>query len=87
MGGPENGNFRILYVVKISLRRWVGGSKKPQNNHTIKPNSCMYPFSEKFVIISVLDCAVRAAPWARAANFVKKPPLIVNLIYLELKGF
>ena len=27
------------------------------------------------------------APWARAANFVKKPPLIVNVNYLELKGF
>ena len=31
MGGPENGNFPLLYVVKMSLRRWVGGSKKPQN--------------------------------------------------------
>ena len=28
-----------------------------------------------------------AAPWARAANFVKKPPLIVNVTYLELNGF
>ena len=27
------------------------------------------------------------APWARAANFVKKPPLIVNVTYLELNGF
>ena len=25
-------------------------------------------------------------PWARAANFVKKPPLIVNDTYLELNG-
>ena len=31
MGGPEKGNFPLLYVVKMSLRRWVGGSKKPQN--------------------------------------------------------
>ena len=31
MGGPENGNFPLLYVVKMSLRRWVGGSKKAQN--------------------------------------------------------
>ena len=31
MGGPENGNFPLLYVMKTSLRRWVGGSKKPQN--------------------------------------------------------
>ena len=27
MGGPENGNFPLLYVVKMPLRRWVGGSK------------------------------------------------------------
>ena len=31
MGGPENGNFPLLYVVKMSLRRWVGEAKKPQN--------------------------------------------------------
>ena len=31
VGGPENGNFPLLYVMKMSLRRgWVGGSKKPQ---------------------------------------------------------
>ena len=34
VGGPENGNFPLLYVVKMSLRRWVGGSKKPQNTLT-----------------------------------------------------
>ena len=28
LGGPENGNFPLLYVVKMSLRRWVGGFKK-----------------------------------------------------------
>ena len=28
MGGPEN--FPLLYLVKMSLRRWMGGSKKPQ---------------------------------------------------------
>ena len=27
VGGPENGNFPLLYVMKMSL----GGSKKPQN--------------------------------------------------------
>ena len=34
MGGPENGNFPLLYVVKMSLCRWVGGSKKPENTLT-----------------------------------------------------
>ena len=41
MGDPENGNFALLYVVKMSLRRWVGGSKKPQNtlrNLKMAPN-------------------------------------------------
>ena len=28
------GNFPLLYVVKMSLRRWVGGSIKPQNTLT-----------------------------------------------------
>ena len=31
---PENGNFPLLYVVKMSLCRWVGGSEKPQNTLT-----------------------------------------------------
>ena len=35
LGGPENGNFPLLYVVKMSLRRWVGGSKKPQNTQYV----------------------------------------------------
>ena len=26
-------------------------------------------------------------PWARAANFVKKPPFIVNVTYSKLNGF
>ena len=31
--------------------------------------------------------AAHGAPWARAANFVKKPPLIFNVTDLELNGF
>ena len=34
VGGPENDNFSLLYVVKMTLCRWVGGSKKPQNTLT-----------------------------------------------------
>ena len=34
LGGPENDNFPLLYVVKMSLRRWMGGSKRPQNTLT-----------------------------------------------------
>ena len=25
VGGPENANFPLPYVVKMSFRRWVGG--------------------------------------------------------------
>ena len=32
VGGSENGNFPLLYEVKMSLRRVLGGSKKPQNH-------------------------------------------------------
>ena len=32
--GPENGNFPFLHVVKMSLRRWVCGSKKHQHTLT-----------------------------------------------------
>ena len=28
MVGPGNGNFPLLYLVKISLHRWVGGSRR-----------------------------------------------------------
>ena len=34
VGGPEKSHFSLLYVMKMSLRRWVGGSKKPQNTLT-----------------------------------------------------
>ena len=33
-GGTENDNFPLLYVMKMSLCRGVGGSKKPQNTLT-----------------------------------------------------
>ena len=37
MGSPENGNFPLFYVVKMSLRKWAGGSKNPQTPlHNIK---------------------------------------------------
>ena len=31
MSGPENGNFPLLYVMKMSLHRGLGSSRKPQN--------------------------------------------------------
>ena len=40
-GGSENGNFPLLYAMKMPLRtRWVGGSKKPPNT---LPNIKMVP--------------------------------------------
>ena len=39
MGGPEKSNFSLLCVVKMSLRRKVGGSKKPTFSlHTVRKN-------------------------------------------------
>ena len=35
MGGPENGNFPLLYALKMSLHRWAGGSKNAQNTLTL----------------------------------------------------
>ena len=40
MGGPENGNFPLLYVLKMSLSRWVRGSetlKTPLRNIKMAP--------------------------------------------------
>ena len=33
-GWSRKWQFPLLYVVKMSLRRWVGGLKKPQNTLT-----------------------------------------------------
>ena len=33
VGGPENGNFPLLNVVKMSLRRWVGGWFRKASKH------------------------------------------------------
>ena len=46
MGGPENGNFPLLYVVKMSLLRWVGGSEKPQNTLTLYKNGPLYEIDD-----------------------------------------
>ena len=39
MGGPENGNFPLLYIVKMSLRRWVVQTslKTPLRNIKMAP--------------------------------------------------
>ena len=52
MGGPENGNFPLLYVVKMSLCRWVGGSKSLKTPlHNIK----MAPKAGKAAALSKLS--------------------------------
>ena len=33
VGGPENGNFSLLYLVKMSLRAEVGGWFKKASKH------------------------------------------------------
>ena len=32
--GSVDGNFPLIYLIKMPLRREVGGSKEPQNNLT-----------------------------------------------------
>ena len=54
MGGPENGNFPLLYVVKVSLRRWVGGSEKPQ---TPLRNIKMAPYYCGWIVATFQHCA------------------------------
>ena len=49
MGGPENGYFPLLYVVKMSLRRWVvqKSLKTPLRNIKMAPNyDYQYSFLE-----------------------------------------
>ena len=43
MGGPENGNFPLLYVVKMSLRGWVGGWVVQKSLKTALRNIKMAP--------------------------------------------
>ena len=38
VGESENGNFSLLYVLKVSLRRGVDASKKSQNSPTQDQN-------------------------------------------------
>ena len=53
--------------------------------YQVKPNSCMYPFSEKLVIIFLLNCAV-CAPRARTAQSSKK--MMTSIVEsLLLKSF
>ena len=42
VGGPENGNFLLLYVMKMPLRRWVGCQKSfktPLHNIKMVPKT------------------------------------------------
>ena len=43
VGGPENGNFPLLYVVKMSLRRWVVQKRLKTSLRNIKmaPNTVL----------------------------------------------
>ena len=51
MGGPENGNFPLLYVVKMSLRGWVvqKSLKTPLRSIKMAPKPCppSYKYSKK----------------------------------------
>ena len=38
-------------------------------------------------LLDYLKADGQATPWTRVANFVKKPPVIVNVTYFKLNGF
>ena len=49
MGGPEKGNFPLLYVIKMSLRRWLGGWVVPKSLKTPLRNIKMVPNPDEFL--------------------------------------
>ena len=60
MGGPENGNFPLLYVVKMSFRWWVGSLKTPLCNIKVAPyvkinRNLRTPFSDWSAIQTYFD--------------------------------
>ena len=57
MGGPENGIFPLLYVVKISLHRWVGGSKSlkaPLRNIKMAPLGMQDDTLNKSIVFTIV---------------------------------
>ena len=36
VGGTDNGNFFLIYELKMCLRRRMGGSKRPKHPYVIK---------------------------------------------------
>ena len=51
VGGPENGNFPLLYVMKMSLhRRWVVLKRLKTPLRNIK----MAPYLHKLLVLEVL---------------------------------
>ena len=83
---------------KLSISAWPRRDQTP-NGHwckrlNISPTNFPYeqPLLQAFASnfpwrLLAAATGAGAAPWARATNFVKKLPFIVNVTYLEINGF
>ena len=55
MGDPENGNFPLIYVVKMSLRTYLGGwvvqrsLNTPLRNIKMAPNTTTPPLNKQIL--------------------------------------
>ena len=75
-----------MLVILSPSRKWAAWGQTCQlgiNKIASNILECIYLGGSLWGICT--EC--HATPWARAANFVKKPPLIVNITYSELNGF
>ena len=75
MGGPENCNFPLLYVVKMSLRRWVGASKSlktPLRNIKMTPNLKLFVTVPVLGFLCVFDRSLVDAVQGIALSSVQK---------------
>ena len=91
-GWSKNGNFPLLYVVKMSLRRWVGGSnslKTPLRNIRMAP----YKTIEFYLNASLGNCEIWFLPKSKerkysnpstesVVNFVNSQPFKLSLFKL-----
>ena len=86
MDGPENGNFSLLYVAKMSLCRWVGGLKNlktPLRNIKMAPKGVFNPLNGPLA----QSISLNKMPFQQGKCFasIKKLPLEtiwrLNLLY------
>ena len=81
VGGPENGDFPSHYVVKTSLRRWVGGTKSlktPLRNIKMAPYNVSVQYDRLHVVFVVGDnlLAICIRPNGTSREAEERPQLV-----------